>query len=305
MSPIVILKVEVAPSSKLAFIDWQTRLSLKLASFEGFVSLEILASHQNQKSWVITQRFDQDDQVDAWIKSSSYQALIQELYALVGVEKCKEECHSTAPAERGVTEVFVTEVVPGKEQDFRKWLAKIHQAEASFPGFKGTYVQAPKEGKSWVTFLQFDNRENLENWLTSPLRQTILDESNPCIKSLESHFIVSPYAGWFSTLLKEGYIPAVWKQTMLVLLVLFPLVMLELKYLSPWLFSLNKSLATFIGNTISVLFIAWPMMPIALWFLGWWMSSSKFFTSLVGTGLVLLLYFLEILFFWNFLDRGQ
>ena len=38
----------------------------------------------------------------------------------------------------------------------------------------------------------------------------------------------------------RGKPPATWKQTMLVLLVLFPIVMLELRFLSPWLASLIR-----------------------------------------------------------------
>jgi antibiotic biosynthesis monooxygenase (ABM) superfamily enzyme len=117
--------------------------------------------------------------------------------------------------------------------------------------------------------------------------------------------MITPYAGWFSPIAKTGEIPAVWKQTMIVLLILFPIVMLELKYLSPWTSNLNPSLSTFIGNAISVSLIAWPMMPIAILFLGWWLSPKGFDirrATIIGTCLLILLYLVEIAIFWNLLS---
>ena len=91
---------------------------------------------------------------------------------------------------------------------------------------------------------------------------------------------------------------------MIVLLVLFPIVMLEIKFLSPLTSGLNPSLATFIGNAISVSLVSWPMIPIAIWFLEWWLSpqeDKRLQATLVGTGVVLLLYLLEIALLWRLL----
>jgi antibiotic biosynthesis monooxygenase (ABM) superfamily enzyme len=205
-----------------------------------------------------------------------------------------------------VTEVFVTQVSPDKEDAYREWIAKIHQVESKFPGFRGMYVQAPNknQGRNWITFLQFDTQKNLDRWLSSSERQQVLSEAQPLITVLESHRVITPYAGWFASLTEKGEIPSVWKQTMLVLLVLFPIVMLELKYLSLLTSNLNSSLATFIGNAISVTLIAWPMMPMTIDLLGWWLSPKNEKNSkitILGTCLLVLLYIIEIAVFWNFL----
>lgn len=203
----------------------------------------------------------------------------------------------------GVTEVFVTQVNAENEKAYRAWIAKIHQEEAKFKGFKGVYMQSPGQngGMNWITLLQFDTPENLDRWLNSSERQEVLSEAKPLIKSLESHRMVSAYAGWFTSIAKTEGVPSVWKQTMLVLLVLFPIVMLELKYLSLLTDGLNHSLATFIGNAISVTLIAWPMMPFAILCLGWWLTpkAKKWLQiNVTGTVIVLLLYVIEIAIFW-------
>ena len=62
--------------------------------------------------------------------------------------------------------------------------------------------------------------------------------------------------------------PPNWKTAMLVLLGLFPVVMLELKFLSPKLslLGIHASLATFIGNSISVAVTSFFTMP---WCVRW------------------------------------
>ncbi len=204
-----------------------------------------------------------------------------------------------------VTEVFVTKVSSDKAEAFREWVAKIHRVEVKFPGFRGMFVQSPSsnQGENWITFLQFERQENLDAWLRSPERKAILDEAGTLINSLESHRVISPYAGWFpSTYLADSEIP-VWKQTMIILLVLFPIVMLELKFLSPLTKSLNSSLATFMANAISVSLISWPFMPIAIKYLKWWLTptGNAKKSELKGIILILGLYILEIVVFWKML----
>jgi antibiotic biosynthesis monooxygenase (ABM) superfamily enzyme len=203
-----------------------------------------------------------------------------------------------------VTEVFVTQVSPDKEEAFRNWMAKMHHIETQFPGFRGMYVQppAPGQGGNWLTFLHFNTAEDLDRWLSSEARKKVLLESKSVISSLDSHRVVSPYIGWFSSVESKGQRPGVWKETMLVLLVLFPIVMLELKFLPLLTGGLNLSTATFIGNAISVTLIAWPMMPLAIWLLNWWLLPKEGGNSLItflGILVVIGLYLLEIALFWT------
>jgi hypothetical protein len=207
-------------------------------------------------------------------------------------------------ANNGATEVFITEVSPEKKESFCDWIAKIHEIEATFPGFKGMYVQPPgsADGNNWMTFLQFDTQENLDNWLTSRERALMLNEASGWMHSFENHRVISPYAGWFVSATEDGAVPAVWKQSMLVLLVLYPLIMLELKYLSPITSNLDLSVATFIGNAISVMLIAWPMLPIAIWAMSWWLAPHRhdYPKLILGVIILLILYLLEIIIMWKF-----
>src|ERR1700722_8065293 len=267
---IIINRLNITPDAKEFFIDWQAKLQEIIAKCPGFLSLEILAPSEEQSSWTVIQRFSDPATANAWKQSQQQKDLFNELRSIN--KQDIEEILTDGRTFNGVTEVIITEIAPEKKSFYRQWLSKIHQAEAKVPGFRGMYVQAPTEekGRYWITFLQFDTAENLDKWLASDERQDILKELDPLIKAFESHRILSPYAGWFSSIAKIGALPPIWKQTMLVLLVLFPIVMLEFKFLLPFTRSLDISLATFIGNAISVVLISWPMMPIAIFFFRWW-----------------------------------
>lgn len=308
---IITTQIRISSPMKDLFVDWQAKLHALIATFPGFVSLEILSpTETSQDTWIIVQRFSNSAWLSNWRQSEERKFLIEGLKKLLNDDN-PTSIQDMDPAkfhfQGGVTEVFVTQVAPGKENAYREWIAKIHQAEAKFPGFRGVYVQSPSQGQglNWITLLQFDHPNHLDKWLLSPERAQILQESAPLISSLESHRVISPYAGWFASIAtKDGEIPPVWKQTMIVLLVLFPIVMLELKYLPFLTAQFNPALSTFISNAISVTLLAWPMVPIAIKFLSWWLSpkgSKRGQATVLGTGLVLLLYLIEIMIFWNLL----
>lgn len=199
-----------------------------------------------------------------------------------------------------VTEVFITHVKPGKYELYREWAAKIQHIEADFPGYQGVYVQSPaaNDPNSWVTILSFDTHENLDNWLTSNKRKQIIKESTSFVENYEGHRMTAPFFGWFSSVDVPKTIWTIIKEAMLILLVLFPIVMLEFKFLNPLTKNLNLSVATFIGNTISVGLITWPAMPVCLYFLSWWLKSKSLFHNILGTIIVLSLYLFTIFIFY-------
>lgn len=286
-----IITVQVTPETEKSFVDWQKELSQELSAFPGFLSLEILSS-KDAKTWTIHEQFSTEDEAKKWTRSQAYLGLRKKLEAIVGADAIHEDVGDLK--DTGVTEVFVTYIDPTTKKKYREWIAKIHQVEANFPGFRGMHVQAPTEENQnkWITYLQFDSVENLERWLNSEERKAILEEAGPMIRSLESHRMMTPFAGWFQTV----QVPNVVKQTMLVLLVLFPIVMLEFKYLNPLTASLSTSVATFIGNAVSVSLIA-LIVPWVAWMLGWWLAPKNTQKNLLGYLLILVLYLISILIF--------
>src|SRR6185437_8565536 len=107
------------------------------------------------------------------------------------------------------------------------------------------------------------------------------------------------FSGWFANERHQSPPPA-WKQTCLVLLVLFPVVMLEIQFLSPLLSGLHLAVSTFIGNAVSVAVVSWPLMAAAIFGLGWWLrppAQRRWRTELLGVLTLGGLYGLELLIF--------
>ena len=296
----------VRQEAREAFFEWQRKLHEKILTYAGFASLEIISPSENAPSdWIIIQSFYDRSSLSAWRQSHDRQNLLDQLKPFLKQDNpLIKEVDLNPDIQKGqVVEVFITQVSADQVEAYREWIGKIHEAETKFTGFEKVYVQAPKNEKngSWITLLQFDSPENLDRWLASPERQKILAEAKLIIKSLESHRVTSSFSGWFQEYSQLSSIPPVWKQTMLVLLVLFPVVMLELRFLNPLMEGLNTSLKTFIGNAISVTLVSWPLMPIAIYFLKWWLnppSIDRFRCDLKGFFVVVLLFLTEIAILW-------
>lgn len=295
------LRIDVLPHSKSNFSNWQSKLRAQISQAQGFSSLEILSPFSSQSNTCfLNLRFISKENLDLWLQSPPYGKLLKELadwhiinnpYAI-----SKENRFSSSS---GVTEVYVTFVDDKNLLKFHEWHEKIHRIESTFPGFQKVYIQAPDQKKegAWITLLQFDTLTNLEHWLNSSQRAEILKESEDFIKSKETHQLLSSFGGWFSdrSLARN---PPRWKQTMVILAVLYPIVMIQYLYLAAHLSFLELSLKTFVENVISVTLLAWPMLPIAIYALRWWLDVKFNPTKdLLGVGILLLVYAIEIVAF--------
>lgn len=304
----LILRVKIIPAKIDSFINWQTDLHREIAGAVGFDSLEILSPVNSSDSWKIVMHFSDEECAHFWKDSPQCEQLMARLSHLTDEKEMAIECMGHSNSRNGVTEVFITNVPVDKEEVYREWIAKIHRVEAQFPGFCGVYVQPPtkKVGGNWITLLKFDTQENLDHWLLSKERKDLLDESLPMIGSLETHRVISLFGSWFSN--PQGSHatgePPLWKQTMVILLLLYPIVMLEFQFLSPLTKDWHFALATFLGNALSVSLLSWPLLPMGVRFLRWWLfpeGKKSQVITILGTFLMIALYAAEVTLFWAWL----
>lgn len=205
-----------------------------------------------------------------------------------------------------VTEVITTDVRPGQEEAYRDWAARIQQAQSAFAGYRGSFVQPPRSGeRSWTTLMRFASVEALETWMASPERLALLREAEALVEREMLHRVDSSFPGWIPNDPVSGKPPKLWKTGCLVLLTLYPVVMLEIKFLTPVLVALQlaPALATFVGNAISVGLTTWPLMPLAIRAFRPWIFSDEQprNTELVGTVVIVGCYALELAVFWRLL----
>ncbi|HTH99835.1 MAG TPA: hypothetical protein VL752_02720 [Acidisoma sp.] len=299
----IMTKVIVLEGCEAPFAAWQSGFTHAATAAPGFVSLEIIPAFAGAVEWRIIQRFQTAELLGQWQDSPARRQFLTDLGPLRGgaqgdlLDEVAPDFHSLSC----VTEVITTEVEAGREASFQTWAESVQAAQSRFPGYMGTLVQAPLSADIpyWTTLVRYSTPEQLEAWLASPERRALLERSDPLVSHWKSQRLSNPFGGWFPTEPDQPP-PAAWKQTCLVLLVLFPVVMLEIRFLSPLLTHAPMAIATFIGNAISVSLVSWPLMKLAIFLLGWWLTPDPKHrprVEMLGIASLAALYVAEIVIF--------
>jgi uncharacterized protein len=211
------------------------------------------------------------------------------------------------PPGTNVTEVIFSKIKPGMDSIYREWAVRIQAAQAKYPGYRGMYLQPPAEKDGlWTSIIRFDTAEHLDAWMEAPERAELLAESKAFIDQEQLMRLATSFPGWVPINPVTGKGPPNWKTALLVVLGLFPIVMLELRFLSPILtaLGLHASLGTFIGNCISVAATTFITMPLFIRWFGWWLfADKKSPTWFEPAGLLVLvaIFAIEIGALWNLL----
>lgn len=277
----LVVKIRLRRGVYREFSSWHARMATAPTATPGFTSAEVDSpAARDGNEWTVVQHFRSANQMRAWSASAEHVRLLEEAKSLVDQsdpDALREEQVTDGGVNGIVTEVVTTYVRPGKDREYQNWAQKVHCAEAQFPGYRGGFLQPPASDQQhyWTTLVRFATPEQLEAWLKSGVRQDLLREHKMLVKSWEHHRLPSSFAGWFPTDAKSGESPASWKQSLLVILMLFPIVMLERRFLAPLTAGMNPAEGTFIGNVISVFLLAWVCMPVTIAAMKWWLLPRE------------------------------
>jgi uncharacterized protein len=283
------------------FGRWQSAISAAAAEFPGFITQSVLPPNPPlQVDWVIQQRFANVEAASAWLRSERRTRLLDTGQPmLVGqddVHLVRDSAAGVRPAP--VSAVISSRVKPGQEAAFRAWEQRVASAQARSPGFQGYRFEPPIPGvqDDWLAILRFDTERNLQAWLDSPERQQLLKEAVPFLEEFHARMVRTGFEQWFPSAADGTSAPAAWKQNMIVVLLLYPVVFLFGAWVqTPVLMGkagLPFWLALFIGNVLSVLLLNWLVPWVSRGF-SWWLSPVRDAagrTSLIGAALVVLLY---------------
>ncbi|MEO8205261.1 MAG: antibiotic biosynthesis monooxygenase [Chthoniobacterales bacterium] len=300
---ILIATAKVRPGCEDAFATWKGRHDEVLAKFPGYLSSDIMPPDEHTDMWTILLNFKTHDDLTTWQTSKERADIVAELLPLVAGGNLGQAMQKEMPAEAqegtNVTQIIVSKVKSGKADDYRKWAARMQLAQSKYPGYKGMYLQPPAEGESnWTTLMRFDTSEHLEGWLAAPERAALLKESKAFIEHEELMRLATSFPGWVPINPATGKGPPNWKTALLVLLGLYPIVMLEMRYLR---LGLTPALGMFVGNVISVGLTSFVTMPLFVRWFGWWLfadETSPKGTEFKGNLLLTIIFVLEVVFFW-------
>jgi uncharacterized protein len=282
------------------FGQWQSAISAAVREFPGFLAQAVLPPNPPvQVDWVIQQRFADIAAASAWLRSEERARLLDAGQPMLAGP---DDVHVVRDNAAGVHAAPVSVVIssrikPGQEAAFRNWEQRIATAQAQAPGFQGYRFEPPIPGvqDDWLAILRFDTEESLQAWLYSPERKELLQQAAPFLVEYHARVAHTGFEQWFPSAGGGAPAPA-WKQNMIVLLLLYPVVFLfGLWVQTPVLMGragLPFWLALFLGNVVSVLLLNWLVPWVSRCF-GWWLapaSSAGKWTSLSGAALIVVLY---------------
>ncbi|MET8803392.1 antibiotic biosynthesis monooxygenase [Streptomyces sp. NPDC004546] len=80
----------------------------------------------------------------------------------------------------GATVVTSQKVVPGREEDYKRWQEQVNRAVRVFDGFEGTELYPPDsaDDNQWVVVFRFSDVDRLSAWLGSAARRQLLDDGH-------------------------------------------------------------------------------------------------------------------------------
>jgi len=286
-------------------VGWLVKMMMSGGKSPGFWSGEIIPPDDANKDtvWKLVQRFTTTELAKAWQQSDVRGKLLAELSTSTSGVKVSDELAHFDSTFGNVATAIVTEVKPGMEDAYFAWEEKIQLAQATFPGYRGSYLQppAPERKGQWATLLRYDKPETLEKWFASPERKALLNEANDIVLATKFQNMSNSFPGWFPVD-KEGKGPANYKTAMLVLLGLFPVVMLEIRFLSPLETGWNSSLSSFINLVLSVVATTWGTTPLFIKLFMWWLFPTKENASAIdlkGILIIMGIFAGEIALLWN------
>jgi uncharacterized protein len=307
----IVTQTRILPGHEQEFAAWQQSITESVEKFPGFLDHTMLPpAPPSQLDWVIVQRFDSMDDAQRWMQSSEREALLKQIQPiLVGGDDIHFFTGSQpGPPAGSVSAVIATHVDHGDEQRYREWQRRISAAESGFPGWQGTRVEPPVPAvqDDWTAVVRFDSDDHLQAWLDSDERKRLIDEASSQFGA-ESHVrkVRGGFDNWFTAGQPPGTRPPpVWKQNMVVLLVLYPVVYLfGIWFSTPFLaqrLGIPFYLTLFLGNVFSVAMTGWFLIPWAMRGLHWWLTPTKNAASWVnaaGALLIIALYALCLAIF--------
>lgn len=301
MSTLLVTQTRVKPGQEDVFEQALKKMSTALAQYPGFVSQEIHKPNPPAHlDWIIVQKFVSSDVAKAWLQSQDRHTILESvLAALLGndhayIVESGTHDHST------VTATITDTINPTNEQKFLHWQLRVAPLQSKFPGFIGYKLERIRTGitESWVSTVTFDTDTHLDAWLKSPERATMLQELRTFTSGSHIEKVYSGFNFWFTNTAQSSR--AAWKENMLVLLTLYPVVFLLSYIQNPAMkHGVPFWLALFFSNLTSTVILGYVTVPWLMKMFSWWLKpqEGKDYT-IMGAVVVVLLYALLLGICW-------
>ncbi|WP_177479945.1 antibiotic biosynthesis monooxygenase [Pseudomonas sp. HMWF032] len=171
-----------------------------------------------------------------------------------------------------VTLIVRHRVKVGQEAAYEKWLRRTTQIASTYPGHLGVNVM--RDVGQFVCVLRFAGTGELQCWLDSSARRSLIDEVRPLLADGDQTQVEAGREFWFTPSPVAG--PARWKQVCITFLVILPLSLLVPPLWQPLFARLPWLGGYFTSNaliTLSiVLLVVYLFMPRVTAFFATWLN---------------------------------
>lgn len=306
----VVTQTTVRTGAAAEFETWQAETTRILSGFPGFLQQTVLPpSPPAHDYWVVMQRFADAQAAIGWLNAPER---LERLTMVQPLLTGRADVHvvrglAAAPTAVPVSAIMSTRVKPGCELAYREWEQKIAVAQTAVKGLIGYRFEPPIEGvqADWLTILRFDTQENLQAWLESPVRKALIAEAEPLTEGFHFRVTRSGFDQWFPVAADNARQAPVWKQNMIVLLMLFPVVFLFGDLVQGPLLQarlgLPFAIALLLGNIAGIVLLNW-LVPWASKRFTWWLvprAGSARIVDAAGASLIAMVLMILAILFWK------
>jgi antibiotic biosynthesis monooxygenase (ABM) superfamily enzyme len=302
----IVIHRRVAPDDS-SYDRWQARVDEALASCPGFIGSTIVPPSAGQDDLVIVDRFRNAQTARNWLDGATRSSLYAERPE-IGDEEIQLISEPARESPGGASVIMSSTVADADTDAFIEWQARISEAESRFRGFRAHRLQPPVPGiqQKWVIILTFDTDEHLSEWIGSPQRKRLLEEGSRFNVDLKVKKASFGFDFWSAA--KDPGVP-IFKNNLLVLLVLYPMVFLWGYFISEPLIDSHGVpfwLSLFIGNLVSTQLLGWFVVPWIFRRFDWWLKPKRSRTiQVVGLVVIAALYAASMAFYaWLLILRS-
>lgn len=279
----------------VAYQAWQSEIDEATSKSPGFIGTETIRPVPGvHDDWVIIFRFDSKENLSLWMQSEQRRELLERGDELLEAPADEHTMVGGQPTAHSVTVVASATPHSGRETQFLAAEKALEVAARSFEGFTGYELREPvrEVGGAWTSFYRFANSRQADQWLRSETRAKLMENLHQQVEQTAVRKVPSAFGSWFSFNEVDGANTPNWKQSMTVLLMLYPTIMC-INYLTSYLASIGIPLfvQTFTSNVLSTVALGFVLMPFATRTLSFWLNPDvPLRTTIRGAVLVVALY---------------
>jgi antibiotic biosynthesis monooxygenase (ABM) superfamily enzyme len=230
---------------------------------EGFLGSEIFPPIPGlQDAYVVLYRFRSGANLRTWLNLERREQLFEEMGGLL-LEPAKEFFFVHGRQRAGTaSSVFAYRIRPEKAAQFQRWRSRIMEEVRTWEGFIGTEsFDAPGGAEpEFIVVVRFDSRPHLDAWLRSPEHRAYMREVGRYVERFSLRRVGSGFEGWFDHSPNTAP-PVRWRQALLILSALFPVIMIMRHLLAPLFARMPMPSAFLILLALDLLVLTYVVMP--------------------------------------------